>query len=111
MDTSEPDFAHTDAAEKKRREKAVRLARYIWDLGITTSELHGLTDERRRKLARAAGVNPPSSSATWNTVTELLDEKHAWAAEHPDHPSAIPAHRDEKIMWITPPTKSWITKD
>lgn len=107
MDASDPVFAHSDHAESMRREKATRLARYIWDRAITSRELSGLTDEQRRKLARAAGVNPPSGSATWQVVADLLDRKDAWAREHPDHPGATAIHSDEKILWIKPPIKPW----
>jgi len=107
METTDPDFAHTDQAEKRRREKATTLARYAWDRGISGRELVGLTDGQRRKFARAAGVNPPSGPATWHVVGELLDRKDKWARMHPDHPSATPARRDEKIMWIKPPIKPW----
>lgn len=109
MRTPDPDFAHTDQADRKRREKATSLARYIWDRDISGADLSGLTDEQRRKLARAAGVNPPSGAETWETVVELLGRKDAWAREHRDHPSATPAHRDEKILWIKPPVKPWTT--
>lgn len=107
MDTPDADFAHTDQAEKMRREKAVNLARFIWDRGIDSTELSALSDEQRRKLARAAGANPPSTNETWVTVAGLLDEKNAWAADHPGHPAAAPGHRDEKIMWIKPPITPW----
>ncbi|NMN96873.1 hypothetical protein [Antrihabitans stalactiti] len=110
MDTPDADFAHSDQAQKMRREKAVSLARFIWDRGIDSVELRGLPDEQLRKLARAAGANPPSTNETWVTVAELLDEKNAWAADHPDHPAAAPSHRDEKIMWIKPPITPWTTR-
>lgn len=109
MDTSDPDFAHTDQAERKRLEKATALARFVWDRAITGDELHRLPDAQRRKLARAAGVNPPSGAATWDVVGTLLARKDAWAASHPDHPAATPAHADEKIMWVKPPVKPWIS--
>lgn len=107
MEMSDQDFAHTDQATKRRHQKATQLARYAWDRGITSHDLSGMTDEQRRKFARAAGANPPSGSETWNIVAELLDRKDRWALAHPDHPAAIPEHRDEKIMWIKPAVKPW----
>ncbi|MBJ8347574.1 hypothetical protein [Antrihabitans sp. YC2-6] len=107
MDGSDADFAHTDRAGNMRREKAITLARYVWERGIDAVELQTLSDEQRRKLARAAGVNPPSTSETWNEVAGLLDRKDAWAAANPDHPSATPQLVDEKIMWIKPPITPW----
>lgn len=45
-------------AQQRRRQKALTLARYIWDRAITSAELLAMSDEERRKLARAAGVRP-----------------------------------------------------
>lgn len=107
MEPREVDFAHTDSATRKRREKAVGLAKYIWDRGISGAELLSLTDGTLRKLARAAGSHPPSTKETWFTVVELLEQKSAWAQRNPAHPAATPAHSDEKIMWIKPPVRPW----
>ncbi|MGW0045074.1 hypothetical protein [Rhodococcus sp. NPDC003348] len=109
MDTSDVDFAHTDQADRKRREKALGLARFVWDRGISGAELLAMPDDRLRKLARAAGANPPSTRETWSVVAELLDEKTRWAGTHPDDPRAVPAHADEKITWVKPPLPPWPT--
>ncbi|NUS42971.1 MAG: hypothetical protein HOQ24_04690 [Mycobacteriaceae bacterium] len=100
---ADADFAHTDHATRSRHEKATQLARYIWDRGITGAELLALPLTLRRKLARAAGANPPSTEETWILVADLLSRKSAWAAAHPDHPAARPADADEKILWVKPP--------
>ena len=107
MEPDEVDFAHTDAADRKRREKATELARFAWDRGISGAELLDLPDDRLRKLARAAGANPPSTRETWTVVADLLDQKSAWATANPDHPQATPAHADEKIMWVKRPIPPW----
>jgi hypothetical protein len=107
VDSGEVDFAHTGEAARRRRDKAVGLARYVWDRGIGGADLLDLPDDRLRKLARAAGANPPSTRETWSVVAELLDEKSRWAAGHPDDPRAVPAHADEKIMWVKPPLPPW----
>ena len=104
---TEPDFAHTDGADSKRREKAVALARYIWELGISRTELAELADGTLRKLARAADVNPPSTRETWDLTGDLLDRKDEWARANPDHPAAVPSRRDEKITWVKPPIAPW----
>ncbi|GEM_PF-444778 len=104
---SDADFAHTDRAEKNRRDKALALARFVWDHGVTGAELLAMSDEVRRRLARAADAHPPRTMETWTLVASLLDEKDAWARAHPDHPAARRAHRDEKIMWVKPATRSW----
>ena len=109
MEPDDVDFAHTDLADRMRRDKAVGLARYVWDRAVTGAELLDLPDGRLRKLARAAGVNPPSTGETWKVVAALLDEKSRWASAHPDHPQATPAHADEKIMWVKPPLPPWPT--
>lgn len=101
------DYAHSDSAARSRAEKARRLAAYIWDLGITGAELLELTPAVRRKLARAAEQNPPSTDETWATVARLLEDKDAWAARHPGHDAAQRANTGEKILWVKPPVKDW----
>lgn len=104
---AEPDYAHSDQARKAREAKATALAAYIWDRGISASELTALAPDTRRKMARAAGINPPSSGETWTVVARMLGDKTAWAAANPDHPGSSPAHAEEKIMWVKPPVKPW----
>lgn len=100
-------YAHSDSAERSRRAKAVELARYLWDRDISADELAGLSPEVRRKLARTAGINPPSTDETWNSVSALLADKADWARTHPDHPASNHAHADEKILWVKPPVRPW----
>lgn len=102
-----PDFAHTDQAARRRRDKALGLARFVWDRGITGAELLAIPGDRLRRLAREAGANPPSTRETWTVVADLLDEKARWAQAHPDDPRSVPAHADEKITWVKPPLPPW----
>ncbi|MBF6095804.1 hypothetical protein [Nocardia cyriacigeorgica] len=101
------DYAHSDAAARSRAEKARRLAGFLWDRGITGTELLAMPAALRRKLARAAQTNPPSTGETWESVARLLEEKDVWAARHPDHPAAVRAHLDEKLLWVKPPITPW----
>ncbi|WP_067574552.1 hypothetical protein [Nocardia acidivorans] len=101
------DYAHSDHASRSREDKARRLAAYAWARGITGPELLELPPAQQRKLARAADTNPPSTEETWRVVAQLLVEKDAWAARHPDHPAAVRAHPDEKILWVKPPVRPW----
>lgn len=109
MDTGDVDFAHTDQADRKRREKALGLARFAWDRAIVGSELLEMPDDRLRRLARAAGANPPSTRETWAVVAALLDEKTGWARAHPGDPRSVPAHADERITWVKAPLPPWPT--
>ncbi|MBY6365305.1 hypothetical protein [Rhodococcoides corynebacterioides] len=105
MDRTEADrYAHSDVAERSRREKAVALARYLWDRDISADDLAAMPAATRRKLARAAEINPPSSDETWTVVARLLEEKAAWAAGRPETPRP---NRDEKILWVKPPVQPW----
>ncbi|NLU84647.1 hypothetical protein [Rhodococcus sp. HNM0569] len=105
--TSGGDFAHSDAATRRRQEKARALARFAWDRGISSTELLALPDATLRALARAADANPPSTRETWQQVAALLDVKDDWAARNPEHAAAARPHRDEKIMWVKPPVQPW----
>lgn len=107
MDSGDVDFAHTGQASRRRREKAVELARFAWDRAITGSDLLAMSDDLLRKLARAAGVNPPNGGETWALVADLLDEKDRWAHAHPDDPRSRRAHTDERITWVRPPLPPW----
>lgn len=108
MDSQDVDFAHTEQADKNRREKAVGIARYVWDRDISGDELLNLTDAQLKKLARAAGAHPPRTIETWTRVAELLREKADWATKNPDHPSAAKQHPGEKIMWVKPAVPRWL---
>ncbi|MGN2640998.1 hypothetical protein ACTD5D_33485 [Nocardia takedensis] len=101
------DYAHTDASVSRRAEKARRLAAYLWDRDIDAAELLALPAAARRKLARAADTNPPSTEETWTAVADLLTEKSAWALRNPDHPATGRPHAAEKILWVKPPVKPW----
>ena len=103
----EVDFAHTEQAARNRQEKAVGIARYVWDRAIAPDELLAMPEETLRKLARAAEAHPPRSRETWTAVADLLDRKTRWATQHPAHPASVPAHADEKIMWVKPPITPW----
>ncbi|MCU1641163.1 MAG: hypothetical protein JWN03_1438 [Nocardia sp.] len=101
------DYAHSDHASRSREDKARRLAAFIWARGISGPELLELPLTQRRKLARAADTNPPSTDETWQAVAELLVEKDGWAARNPEHPAAQREHADEKILWVKPPIRPW----
>ncbi|MCP2320051.1 hypothetical protein APR12_005429 [Nocardia amikacinitolerans] len=101
------DYAHSDASVSRRAEKARRLAVYLWDRDISGAELRDMPAATRRKLARAAETNPPSTDETWLVVARLLDEKNAWAARNPGHAAAARAHVDEKLLWVKPPITPW----
>lgn len=102
------DYAHTDHASKGRADKARRLAAYLWQRDICGTELTVMPAATRRKLARAADTNPPSTGETWELVARLLDDKDDWAARNPQHSAARREHADEKIMWVKPPVSPWI---
>jgi hypothetical protein len=101
------DYAHSDHAQRAREAKATALATYLWDRSIDSAETLAMPADQRRKLARAAGVSPPSTDETWKSVGRMLDDKASWAAANPDHPSAVRKHTDEKIMWVKPPITPW----
>ncbi|MFR9751667.1 hypothetical protein ACL02S_11600 [Nocardia sp. 004] len=101
------DYAHSAAAAESRAQKARRLASYLWHRDITGTEVLAMPAPMRRKAAKAAGTNPPSTDETWVMVATLLDEKDSWAERHPAHPAAHRAHTDEKLLWVKPPITPW----
>ncbi|MET7767220.1 hypothetical protein [Nocardia sp. NPDC005366] len=104
------DYAHTDASVSRRAEKARRLAAYLWDRDISGAELLDMSGATRRKLARAADTNPPSTDETWTAAARLLDEKQAWSQRNPGHPAGERAYVEEKILWVKPPVRPWMSE-
>lgn len=94
------DYAHNPVADANRREKARTLAAWCWDHHVTAVELDHLDRFTLNRVAREAGVNPPSTGETWQVVAAMLTAKTAWAAEHPDHPKAKRA--GERPEWVRP---------
>jgi hypothetical protein len=94
-------FGHTPAAENDRAAKAKVLASFLWDRALTGSDLAGMPDDRRRSLARAAGVNPPSDHKTWDAVERLLERQEGWARANPDHPRAAHPLADLRGDWTS----------
>lgn len=96
------DYAHTPAAERRRRAKARRVAAHAWRYAMTVEAVAALDPSQLRALARAAGVTRPSApeSPTWDLVLEKL--ARMWA--HADDPRA-PAHDLERVhtVWNPPP--------
>lgn len=97
--TTTTDFARTPLAERKRREKAQRLADWLYDQGIgpaiATQEPAVL-----RTAARRAGVTPPhtdpsgsSPTPTWQLVAQCLQHKvrrvRAGGQQPPQHVRCI----------------------
>lgn len=109
VDARDVDFAHTEQAARNRRDKALGIARYVWDRNISGDELLALSDSQLKKLARAAGAHPPRTIETWTTVAELLREKAEWAEKNPNHPAAARQNADEKIMWVKPAVPPWLS--
>ncbi|UPK75352.1 hypothetical protein MU582_01585 [Nocardioidaceae bacterium SCSIO 66511] len=94
------DFGHTEQARARRAEKVKVLAAYCWDRAIGSADLRTLSDQTRRRLARAADVHPPSSWETWGQVCEALDAKDAWAERNPGHTAAARTRPYGRSQWV-----------
>ncbi len=70
-------FRHGTKAEANRLQKAKELARWLWDRNIGGEQVLGFTNKWRNKIARAAGVNPPSTLETWTVAAELMERMAA----------------------------------
>lgn len=97
-------FKHSAQAESNRRAKATELARFLWDRDIDGNQMLAFSDKWRRKLARAAAVNPPSSIATWQATAELLAAKKQWLERgNQAHPAAARAQLEDQGAWFPEP--------
>lgn len=94
-------FRHGSKAEANRLQKAKELARWLWDRNIGGEQVLGFTNKWRNKIARAAGVNPPSTLETWTVAAELM-ERMAQLADSGTQPGASERHHlDEHEQWAT----------
>jgi hypothetical protein len=97
-------FKHSATAEANRKAKATTLARFLWDRDISGPQVLAFSDKWRRKLARAAAVNPPSSITTWEVAAELLAAKQQWLDRgNHEHAAAARNHLEDQGTWIPEP--------
>ena len=94
-------FRHGTKAEANRLQKAKELARWLWDRNIGGEQVLGFTNKWRNKIARDAGVNPPSTLETWTVAAELM-ERMQQLADSGTQPGASERHHlDEHEQWAT----------
>lgn len=82
------DWAHTATAERSRVRKARRVARWLYDQGITAAQVPATPPGVLRAWARAAGCVPPSTPQTWVATLTALQALQSWAEANPGHPAA-----------------------
>jgi len=68
--------------------KAKTLAAWCWARGITSVDLAWAPSGDLAAVARAAGVNPPSTGETWALAGEMLRAMAGWVTNHPGDPRA-----------------------
>lgn len=95
------DYGHTNKAEVNRVKKARTLARWCYDRDLTVEDVGDAAAPTLRAWARAAGVLPPSTGETWDTVIVSIGMLEVWAGHNPEHPSAARPHADERSKWLT----------
>ena len=78
--TTTSHYATNGHAEQMRQEKARTIATWCWAHGLDSARVAGLDDALRRRVARSAEVNPPSSWNTWAVVVTKLEQ----AAQRPN---------------------------
>lgn len=99
MATEPEEFRHSARSVANRQAKAKVLARFLWDRHLGTEELEAYSPAELRAIARAAGVNPPSTGDTWSATADLLAAQEAWLASHPAHPAGARKHLDDAWKW------------
>ncbi|GAA1497396.1 hypothetical protein [Paeniglutamicibacter kerguelensis] len=94
-------FRHGTKAEANRQQKAKELARWLWDRNIGGEQVLGFTNKWRNKIARAAGVNPPSTLETWTVAAELMGRMEQLADSGTQPGASERHHLDEHEQWAT----------
>lgn len=95
------DYAHTGVALENRRVKAAAIAAWCWDRALAPEVVGQLPEAVRRRLARAAGVEP-GSWETWALVVSMLEQKTVWADAHSGDPRAGRAAVGDVPGWLFP---------
>ena len=88
-------FSHGTHAEANRLLKAKQLARWLWDRNVSGEQVLGFTNKWRNKIARAAGVNPPSTLETWTLAAELMGRMEQLTGSD----ASARHHLDEHEQW------------
>lgn len=94
-------FSHGAKATANRAAKAKALARWLWDRNIDGPTMLGFTDKYRREIARNAGVNPPSSLATWQMAAVLIAQMEVRLAADPLNLAVARHQLDQHGRWAT----------
>lgn len=92
-------FSHGAYAEANRLMKARALARWLWDRNISGEQVLGFTNKWRNKIARASGVNPPSTLETWTLAAELMGRMEQLTGSE----ASARHHLDEHDQWANEP--------
>jgi hypothetical protein len=92
-------FRHGAYAEANRLAKAKQLARWLWDRDIKGEQVLGFTNKWRNKIARAAGVNPPSTLETWTVAADLMERMQQLADSGTQPEASERHHLDEHEQW------------
>ena len=92
------DYANNGVATRDREVKARKIALWCWVHGVGPARVAELGEALRRRVARAAEVNPPSTWDTWAVVVRKL--------EHAEKdPSRLPPFGGEAgPEWLTTET-------
>lgn len=96
-------FSHGAHAVANRQLKARTLARWLWDRNISPAQVLGYSNKWRNKIARAAGVNPPSTLETWTVAAELMGAMEQLKASGTQPVASERHHLDEHEQWATEP--------
>ncbi|WP_411731347.1 hypothetical protein [Paeniglutamicibacter sp.] len=94
-------FSHGAYAAANRQLKAKQLARWLWDRNINGEQVLGFTNKWRNKIARAAGVNPPSTLETWTVAAELMERMAQLDGSGLPTDASGRHHLDEHEQWAT----------
>ncbi len=101
------DFAFSNHANELRRAKAIVLARWLFEHGMTADEVESMNEDEQRHAEREAGkarLEKPKPLTTqhrpllWSIVLVLLREKYAWIAKH----TPRRAYQSPEVLPLTP---------
>lgn len=92
-------FRHGAHAEANRMLKARQLARWLWDRDIGGDQVLGFSNKWRNKIARAAGVNPPSTLETWTVAVDLMGRMQQLADSGTQPEASERQHLEEHEQW------------
>lgn len=88
MTSPDPDaFAFNDHANQLRRDKALKVAKYLYEEGTSVATALFLDEDAQKAAEKTVGVRTSHRPDLWAIVLELLEQRYDYDARHTPDPA------------------------